>query len=196
MIKAIIFDCFGVLLADVLRTKAMSLKDTKPQVAEVIFDTLKQLDRGLISREEGMAHIAGALGIELQAALEMIHGGEVRNAALIDAIPALHAEYKIGLLSNVRGRVWLDDRFLPGELDKNFDVVIASGDVGMVKPEPGIYHLIAQRLGVLPEECVMIDDLQSGCDGAVAVGMKAVQYHNNDQALSELHALLADPASV
>ena len=196
MIKAIVFDCFGVLIADVLRTRAMSIQATNPEGAETIFGTLKQLDLGLISREQGMQQIATGINVPLEEVLAMTSGGEVRNSELIDMIPTFRRTYKIGLLSNVRGRKWLEERFLPGELDEKFDNVVASGDVGIVKPQPEIYHLMAQQLGVLPEECVMIDDLQSGFDGAIAAGMKAVHYHNNQQALADLQTILDNNAHV
>jgi len=190
MIKAIIFDCFGVLIADAMRPKADEIAKTDPSVAETMYGIMRELDLNLISNEQGHAEIAQALGMTIDEVAQLSNQGEVRNAGLIEQIPALKATYKIGLLSNIQSRQRLEQRFLSGELDTLFDHVIASGDVGMIKPDPAIYRLMAEQLGVAPEECVMIDDRQSSIDGANGVGMHAIQYHNNQQIMDDLQAIL------
>jgi putative hydrolase of the HAD superfamily len=59
----------------------------------------------------------------------------------------------------------------------------------MRKPEPGIYRLAAERLGVEPAECVFVDDLGTNIKGAVAVGMVGVRFVSAEQAIDELEAL-------
>jgi len=189
-IKAIIFDCFGVLLADVLRVKADELAATHPDAAENFHAVLRAGDRGIIAPQEVAEQVGNILGISTEEVLTMSREGEVKNLALIAEIPKLRSRYKVAMLSNINGRAWLDDRFGDGELDRLFDVVVASGDVGMIKPEPGIYELTAERLGVAPGECVMIDDLLKFTEGAKAVGMQAIQFHTTAQALSELETVL------
>ena len=49
-----------------------------------------------------------------------------------------------------------------------------SGEVGLHKPQPEIFLLGAERIGVAPEDCVFVDDLRENCEGAEAVGMKAI----------------------
>jgi epoxide hydrolase-like predicted phosphatase len=191
MIKAIIFDCFGVLVADAMRPRADEIAKTDPSVAETIYGVMRELDLNFISQEQGHAELAQALHMTPQGVAQLSQQGEVRNAGLIEHIPELHLHYKIGLLSNIQSRQRLEQRFLPGELDVLFDDVIASGDVGMIKPDPAIYRLMADKLGVSPEECVMIDDRQSSIEGARGVGMSAIQYHSTQQVMEELRALLA-----
>ena len=48
----------------------------------------------------------------------------------------------------------------------------------MHKPQPEIYRLAAERLGVAPEECVFVDDLRENCEGAEAVGMTAIRHRS------------------
>jgi putative hydrolase of the HAD superfamily len=62
--------------------------------------------------------------------------------------------------------------------------------VGLHKPEPEIFHLGAERLGVPPEECVFVDDLRENCEGAEAVGMTAVLHRGADRTVPELERLL------
>jgi epoxide hydrolase-like predicted phosphatase len=93
---------------------------------------------------------------------------------MITFVRALKSSYKTGLLSNVNNRHSLDERFHPGELDQLFDTVIASGDVGLEKPDAGIYELAAHQLGVGPQECLFVDDILAFCRAAERVGMQSI----------------------
>jgi len=192
MIKAIVFDCFGVLIADAMRPKADEVAKTDPTVGQSMYGIMRRMDLGLIRPEQGYEEIATVLHMTPQEVATLSKQGEVRNVELIDQIPPLKEHYKIGLLSNIQGRSWLERRFLEGELDTLFDTVVASGDVGMIKPDPAIYHLAADRLGVAIDECVMIDDRPVCVDGALVAGMKAIHFLNNSQALDELKRVLTD----
>lgn len=189
-VKAVIFDCFGVLLADVLRVKADELTTSHPQAAEDFHAILRAGDRGIIGPVEVAEQVGNILGISTEEVLTMTREGEVKNETLIKEIPSIRKHYKVALLSNINGRAWLEERFGPGVLDSLFDVVVASGDVGMIKPEPGIYELAAEKLGVQPNECVMIDDIERYVEGARAVGMQAIQFRATTQALTELETVL------
>lgn len=71
-----------------------------------------------------------------------------------------------------------------------FDAVLISGEVGLRKPEPEIYLLAAQRLGLSPDECVFVDDLEINIRGAVAVGMVGVHHKAYEWTLLELESIL------
>jgi len=71
-------------------------------------------------------------------------------------------------------------------------VVVDSAFVGMRKPDPAIYELTLERLGVMAEECVFVDDLELNCEAARALGMTAVRYERAEQAIPELRSALAD----
>lgn len=70
------------------------------------------------------------------------------------------------------------------------DLVVLSGEVGLRKPDPAIYLLAAQRLGVAPQRCLVVDDLSRNVRGAVAAGMTGVLHETLEQTVSELEALL------
>jgi putative hydrolase of the HAD superfamily len=59
-------------------------------------------------------------------------------------------------------------------LDELFDVVVDSSEVGMRKPDPGIYLLTCRKLGVGPEECIFVDDLECNVVAAAALGMETI----------------------
>ena len=71
-----------------------------------------------------------------------------------------------------------------------FDAVLISGEVGLRKPEPEIYLLTAERLGLTPEDCVFVDDLKINVRGAVAVGMVGIHHKTYESTLLELESIL------
>ena len=62
--------------------------------------------------------------------------------------------------------------------------------MGLRKPEPEIYELCAQQLGLPPSACVFVDDLAPNVRGATAVGMVGVLHRTYDETVAELEALL------
>lgn len=190
MIKAIIFDCFNVLIRDATKhlVEQMDLVDhAKRQEFSAVTHAV---DKGIISDTEGVQTQSELLGISVQEFIDIRNKGEVRNEPLIDYIKTLKGKYKLMMLSNIVSRERLDSRFLPGQLDELFDAVIPSGEVGYIKPQPELFLLATERLGLSPDECVMIDDIADFCEGARAVGMHAIQFLNNEQAVTDLEALI------
>ena len=190
MIKAIIFDCFEVVIGDATKARVIELAKTDPASAEGFRAVARSADRGVVSDVEAVTLQADYLGMSVEAFGELRTKGEVRNEILIEYIVSLKGKYKLAMLSNINSRARLDLRFLPGQLDELFDTVVASGDVGYIKPQPEVYEIALKRLNVLPEECVMIDDIDAFCEGARAVGLHAIQFLNNEQAISDLEALI------
>lgn len=190
MIKAIIFDCFGVLLGNAYKIHLMEVEREDPERAKEIRAINHASDMGILTREESADAIAGLFNMDPEEFLEEQNQMEVPNRELLEYIATLKTTYKIGLLSNINSRERLGIRFEPGELDAHFDTITASGDEGFVKPEPEIYEITATRLGVLPSECVMIDDIAEFCEGARRVGMQAIQFQTTQQCITDLNALI------
>ena len=65
-----------------------------------------------------------------------------------------------------------------------------SGEVGLHKPQPEIFRLGCDRVGLAPGECVFVDDLRENCEGAEAVGMTAVLHRGPDTTIPLLEELL------
>lgn len=190
-IRAVIFDCFGVLVVD---GKGM-LETQFPDMRQGIHDLFMRSDYGYISSEELDAGLAELIGLSVEQYKEQFSEENVRNEAVFDWIRRLKATgmYKIGLLSNVR-RAGLEG-FLPLEERKElFDAEVLSGEVGMIKPAKEIFELAAERLGVEPHECVMLDDLMKNIDGAHLAGMEAILFTSVRDAEYELEQLVSQRA--
>lgn len=183
MIKAVIFDCFGVIIADALEAIVADLRHTNPEVAQEVAAVINAANKGVISTETSRHRVSELLGIDEDTYVQKIRTGEVKDQAVLDYALELRAQYKTGMLSNMSNH-GLNVRFAADELARYFDAVIVSGMIGYAKPEEQAYQAIADQLGVRLDECVMIDDRQDYCDGARSAGMQTVLY----QSLPQLHA--------
>ena len=111
------------------------------------------------------------------------------NEVLFDYIrDELKPNCKIGMLSNAGGN-WLDDMFEPWQVAL-FDEIVLSYELGVVKPDPVMYETAAQRLGVLPEEAVFVDDIRRFVEAAKQYGMHGVHYREPGQVIAEIKGLL------
>ena len=181
-IKAIIFDCFGVLYHG---ARGFVLDQAPAAVRPRVNELFDQADYGMISTNEFIHQVAEVLQQAPADIERMLSSQYRRNDALVSQLASLRERYKVALLSNVNdtliGRLFSDE-----ELRQLFDEVVMSSSVGMIKPHPEIYQLTADRLGVAPQECIMIDDLSANIEGAQAVGMKGIICRSTDQCLADL----------
>jgi putative hydrolase of the HAD superfamily len=98
---------------------------------------------------------------------------------------AHNAGLRTGLLSNS----WGNDHYTRDGWDDMFDAVVISGEVGMRKPEPEIFALVLDLLGVRPDETVFVDDLRPNVEAAQALGLVAVHHTSYDDTSAELERL-------
>lgn len=188
--KAIIFDCFGVLLVDNLQIMRQELGKKDPAAEQEVKDIIAQVNRGMIPPIEARPIVAKLFGLTTDEYVHKVTSGEGKNHELMNYIKELKKSYKIAMLSNI-GAGSLLSRFMPSELNEHFDEVLASGDIGYAKPEPEAYEITAQRLNVRLDECIFTDDREIFCEGARAVGMQAIRYCDFKQFKSDLETLLA-----
>lgn len=100
--------------------------------------------------------------------------------------------YRMAMLTN-NVREWepLWRPFLP--VDDIFETVVDSAFVGMRKPEREIYELTLSRLdGIGADECLFVDDVEVNCEAARELGITAVRFKGNEQAIPEIESALAD----
>lgn len=172
MIRAIVFDCFGVLYTNSYRLLAESFPDKR----HAFEDLFKQHNYGYLNKDEYIECVARLANTTPQEIEKIIVSEYVFNKILFDYITTeIKPYYKVGLLSNI-GRGWIENFFTKNQLHNFFDAVVLSGDEGVVKPHPQIYELMAERLGLPPEECLVVDDLLENSAGADAAGMHGIVY--------------------
>jgi putative hydrolase of the HAD superfamily len=205
LIRTVISDFGGVLTTPLIesflayqRESGIALEDLGAAMARLMEEDggrhpLFELEKGKISEDEFTRRLGAALGRELSSMRETYFENLHPNEPMIEYLRGLRGDgIRLALLTN-NVREWepLWRAKLP-DVDELFEVVVDSGFVGMRKPEPEIYELTLERLGdgLRAEDCAFLDDIEVNCDAARALGMKAVRFHDNDQAIAELDAVL------
>ena len=189
MIKAIIFDCFGVLASDGWLPFRKTHFGDKPELLDRAIVLNRRVDAGILRYDDFIEGVAALANVSVRETHRQIEGN-VPAAELFDFIQAeLKPRFKIGMLSNVAAN-WLDKMFSPEQVAL-FDAKVLSYELGVIKPDPLTYRTIAERLGVLPEECLFVDDQIRYCEGAQAIGMQAIRYQEFNQFKAEIEPLIA-----
>jgi epoxide hydrolase-like predicted phosphatase len=193
---AVFFDFGGVLTTPVWDSFAAFCKSEglDPDAVKRLFREdpealadLRKLEMGEMSEREFETIFGGRLGLsDPDGLIDSMFAGMRPQPEMAVAVRTLRgAGVKTGLISN-SWSVDHYDRELLGEL---FDDYVISAEVKLHKPEPEIYRLAAERLGVDPEASVFVDDLPENCEGAEAVGMTAVRHREPAETIARLAEL-------
>lgn len=188
MIKAIIFDCFGVIRIDATLAAYKNLGGDPEADVDFIKEAVGKVNRGESPSLTPL--IAERLKVTAEQWRHAVQSGSAIDYEVLDYVKDLRSKYKTAMLSNMAPgglKIW----FSPGQLDEYFDVCVASGDIGFAKPQAQAYQIAADKLGVRFDECVMIDDREELYKGALDVGMKAILYTGFNQMKQELEKILA-----
>ena len=156
----------------------------EPRAVELV----RGLETGALSEGEFGERFGELLEIDDRDGLvERMFGGVRPDERMLGALRrARAAGVRTGLISNSMGAGRYDRSAFP-EL---FDGVVISGEVGLHKPQPEIFEMGAETVGLPPGDCVFVDDLRENCAGAEAVGMTAVLHRGAERTLPELERLL------
>ncbi len=179
MVRAIVFDCFGVLVVDGWLPFKRKYFGDNAELFKQATDLNRQTDAGLLGYDEYVRSIADMAGVspaEFRKQIEQT----VINEELLDYIEAsLKPHYKIGMLSNVAGE-WLEHKFAPKQRQL-FDSLVLSGHTGFIKPDPRAYEAVLQDLSVDASDAIFTDDQERNCTAAEDIGMKAIVYKDIEQ---------------
>ena len=113
------------------------------------------------------------------------------NTELIEYARGLRPRYRTGILSNSFVGAREQEQAAYGFEDLVDDIVY-SHECGMAKPDPRIFALTCERLGVRPEETVFVDDYAPNVEAARAAGLHALLYTDHATVIGEIERLLAD----
>jgi putative hydrolase of the HAD superfamily len=186
MMKAVIFDCFGVLTGDIWKEFVASLPESQRASAQSLN---RALDAGFISHGEFYQQIYELTGRQTKEVEGVVTSKMQKNVPLIQLIGEMSAQYKIGLLSNISSD-WITTDFLSSSEADLFDEIVPSYQIGVTKPDIRAYKIVAAKLKVEPEDCLFIDDSQTNCFGAEDAGMKAILYTDFATLKNDLKSIL------
>jgi putative hydrolase of the HAD superfamily len=218
-LEAAIFDLGGVLTTPILDSfKDYERKLGLPEHALIRMFAMQsdphgdpdfhQLETGRLSEAEYYdrlgKHIQRELGVEVSFPTDPeevrrgLWGGIKRNEQMIAATQQIAKHYKTALLTN-NVKEWADWRqYYPIEI---FDTVVDSFEVGLRKPDPAIYHLTCERLGVDPSKASFVDDIPANVDAARNLGLHAILFTSTGEVLARLRpffpkAFVSQPAAI
>ncbi len=213
--RVVISDFGGVLTTPLMRSFAAfqdetgvppeSLGVAMQRIAEADGEhPLFELERGRITEDAFLARLRGELSSELGHEPQLHRFREIYFEALDPNGPMIELMRELRdralrmalLTNNVREWEPLWRSMMP--VDEVFELIVDSAFVGMRKPEPEIYELTLERLrereglaDLAPAECVFVDDIEVNVEAAGSLGMWAVRFRSNEQAIPEIEAAVA-----
>lgn len=190
MIKAIIFDCFGVLTSDNWQefhdTHLAHDIDKSKRATEIN----RLSDQGAYSYDEWVAHMAKLADLS-EEQVRRERGVNVDNVELLEYIKQeISPNYTTAILSNV-GRGFRTEMFR-GWQGTIFDTIILSCDTGAVKPDGEAFEVAIEKLNVAPSDSIFIDDKLENVAAAERMGMKGIHYGDFATLKTKLQALLRE----
>ncbi len=190
-IQAIIFDFGGVFTrAEVSETalqaydRQLGLPTGALRAALHSGEPWELASTGQITRDEYWIRVGAPYEDRLPPEFKRYRRGvfhvEPIDEAMVKLAQRLHGVYKLALCSNALLDLpeVLADR---PDIRELFDVVIVSALVGVRKPDPAIFTLTAERLGLPVASCLLVDDKPRNTEAAEALGMPAIVFESAEQ---------------
>ena len=197
MIKNVIFDVGRVLIKyspkKILEDFGYSEIEVE-DILELVFqnEMWQELDRGRLTKEE-FIYILGSKRPDLKEKIEYVMDNWQDHLSSIEENTSILKDIKekgfnLYVLSNFESTAFkkLKDRFKYFDL---FDDIVISCDVKMLKPDEGIYLYLLNKHGLIPEECLFIDDMKMNIETAKRLGMNTIWFRENINIKEELEKM-------
>jgi epoxide hydrolase-like predicted phosphatase len=151
-------------------------------------ELLEELEVGKLSEEDFSHRFAAVLEVErAEGLIDRLFGGMRPDVAMVEAVRrAKRAGVRTGLISNS----WGHGRYDRDQFPELFVGVVISGEVGLRKPDPAIYRMGAEAIGLDPADCVFVDDLRGNLQPARELGMATVHHTSAEETIPQLERLL------
>ena len=203
-LRAVIFD-YGMVLSgppdSTIQARLIQLSGLSPALAESLYwKHRRYYDQGILSGLEYWRTIFNEAGVDKSAE-------QIAELAALDArmwttyAPALvhwqaqlkQAGIQTAILSNIGDLV---KESIVGTFPwvQNFDVLVWSYQLRLLKPDPAIFHYALKQLGVEPAQALFIDDIEENVVAAKAMGIETVLYQGIAALCDRLHELNLDPS--
>jgi putative hydrolase of the HAD superfamily len=207
MIEAVIWDFGGVFTTSPFEAFARYERERGIPVGTIrkinstnhennAWALFERSDIDLHGFDKAFAEEARALGHDIPGrdVLPLLSGDF--RPEMIEALRRVRTRFKTGCITNnmptnaVAGPTepLVGRGIYAREIMELFDALIESSKIGIRKPDPRIYHMMCERLGVGPAACVFLDDLGPNLKPARALGMTTIKVESGPQAIAELEA--------
>ncbi|HJQ85407.1 MAG TPA: HAD family phosphatase [Candidatus Binatia bacterium] len=201
--RAVLFDVGGVVVGSPLEAIARYERDNgipagfvnRVVVGAGTGGAWSRLERGELRLDEFYvafdADCANAGGrLSARELMALVAASTVPRPAMLEAIRRIRAR---GLRAAAVTNNWITDDEGTGILKPHFDAFIESAVTGVRKPDPRIFEIACETLGITAAEAVMLDDIGANLKTARALGMTTIRVADPDAALAELETVLGFP---
>ena len=163
----------------------------RAEIDAATFDTLFAREAAALGHDlrgnDVLALLSGDIRPRMVAAIDWLNVQGYRTGCITNNVPAGHGAGMSGTIEKATAVAAILARF---------DHVVESAKIGIRKPDPRIYRMACEALGVVPAQCVYLDDLGINCKPAAAMGMAAIKVVSEEQALADLAVALGVPADL
>lgn len=184
--KAILFDFFDVIRQDAFHAwmgiHGYTRDDAPGEVSQ-------RMDKGEISLDEFYDELANISGQNVKEVKAEFADNEEFNEAVIELIESLKGKYILALVSNSDAE-FLKKLLAKHDLNRLFDKVFISGEMGIAKPSHKFFDYVLNKLQLSAEEVLFIDDQQKNIVAASERGIKGIQFQSADQLKREMDGIL------
>ena len=197
-ISAVLWDLGGVIF----RTEDTSHREKWEErfgldpwgLANLVFGN--EVSRRAFTGEATVDDVWDHVQVELDLVDEELHdlkedffAGDEIDLELVAFIREIKQVVKSGMITNAwpGTRHFIEDERKIGDA---FDKIIVSAEVSVAKPEPRIYQIALDQLGVAAEEALFIDDFKVNIKGAEEVGMIGIHFQSADEVMHQVRKLL------
>ena len=198
-IKAIIWDFWGVLGnakgGSIVTHWAQLLNVPIEKVIDIFTGSeLLQLQADEMSNDDFYEFALTKMGLPLKKKTDLWNQSEddfEYDNELMEYIKRLKAEdYILALLTNIDRHFFEASQKAWPEFFEQFDHIIASCEVKMIKPDPRIYQITLEKIGCEGQEAVFIDDTEDFIQAAEKFGIRGIVFKNSKQAINELENII------
>ena len=202
MIRNIVFDIGMVLIGfePFSWLRSMFDEETADRIAHAVYGTghWEELDKAILSEEEILELFiseAPDLRAEITEAYDRVGECVKKKNWPVPLIDLLKENgYSVYFLSNMSEHV-INSNHEAFAFTEHMDGGIWSCDVHMIKPDPGIYKSLFDKYGIVPEECLFIDDVPANIAMAKKFGMKGIVFEDYGHFMADLDKALTKDAS-
>lgn len=185
MHKAVIFDFFGVIYSD--PANRWFSEHNIERTGEYA-DIFKQVDHGFMTLEKAFGELEKLSGQPADDIKSVFGQTDMIDHDVVEIIKKLKQNYTVGLLSNASSG-YLRKLLRENSLDILFDDLVISSEVGMIKPNPAIFEIAVNNLGVELNESIFIDDWPGNVSSAEELGIKGLVFTSGKDLQDDLKSL-------
>ena len=188
MIKSIVFDLGGVIFTsdgvsyEGREKFAEDFSLDKESLHKFWFERKEKMITGRLSEDDYLKELISAnkLEIPLEEFKKNLRSRNILDKKMIEVLRLLKKKYKLFALTN-DVKEWIDYRIKEFNLEKYFELIVSSSDVGYGKPDIRIYRELIKIINISPKDILFVDNREENLKPAEGLGMKTYHFRDSSE---------------